>query len=95
MIGQLIPLKLQNVMMGTWMMIIGIAAVFSNIFSKMAIGASKKTDPITTNPAFFKTFIILGISALIAGIITLCLVSFLHKLIKDKKHPTETTTVPV
>lgn len=86
MIGQLIPHKLQGIMTGTWMMITGVAAVFSNIFSQMAIGASAKTDPLITNPYFFKTFNILGIATIIAGIITLCLVPFLHKLIKEKKN---------
>ena len=95
MIGQLIPHKLQSMMMGTWMMLTGVAAIFANIFSKMAIGVSKNTDPITTNPYFLKTFAILGISTVIAGIITLCLVPFLHKLIKDKKHPTETPSIPM
>jgi POT family proton-dependent oligopeptide transporter len=95
MIGQLIPHKIQGIMMGTWMMLSGIAAVFANIFSKMAIGVSTKTDPLTTNPYFFKTFNLLGISTVIAGIITLCLVPFLHKLIKEKKHPTETSSIPV
>jgi POT family proton-dependent oligopeptide transporter len=95
MIGQLIPHKIQNIMMGTWMMITGVAAVFANIFTKMAIGVSKATDPITTNPSFFKTFIILGLSTLIAGIIPLSLVPFLHKLIKEKKHPSEPPSIPV
>ncbi|NGX36743.1 MAG: hypothetical protein K1000chlam1_01595, partial [Candidatus Anoxychlamydiales bacterium] len=36
-----------------------------------------------------------GISTVLAGIITLCIVPFLHKLIKEKKHPSETTSIPV
>ncbi|NGX34021.1 MAG: Dipeptide and tripeptide permease B [Candidatus Anoxychlamydiales bacterium] len=95
MIGQLIPHKIQNIMMGTWMMLTGVAAVFANIFTKLAIGVSKATDPIITNPSFFKIFIILGVSTVIAGIITLTLVPFLHKLIKEKKHPSETPSIPV
>lgn len=95
MIGQLIPHKLQGIMMGTWMMLTGVAAIFANLFSKMAIGESKNTDPLITNPSFFKIFMILGISTVLAGIITLCIVPFLHKLIKEKKHPSETTSIPV
>jgi POT family proton-dependent oligopeptide transporter len=95
MIGQLIPKKLQSIMMGTWLMLTGISAVFSNIFSKFAINVGDMSDPIKTNPMFSKTFYILGISTLIAGIIMLCLVSFLHKLIKEKKHPTNTSSIPV
>jgi len=95
MIGQLVPHKLQSIMMGTWMMIIGVGAVFANIFSKMALGASTKVDPLITNPSFMKIFNILGISTIIAGIITLCLVPFLHKLIKERKRPGETSSIPV
>lgn len=95
MIGQLIPHKIQSIMMGTWMMITGVAAIFSNIFSKMAIGSSASSDPLITNPHFFKTFTLLGISTIVAGIITLCLVPFLKKLIKEKKHPSDTTSVPI
>ena len=85
MIGQLIPHRLQGIMTGTWMMLTGVAAILSNYFSQMAIGASTKTNPLVTNPYFFKTFNILGFAAIIAGIITLCLVPFLHRLIKEKK----------
>lgn len=95
MIGQLIPQKIQSIMMGMWMMILGVAAVFSNIFSKMTIGSSSMSDPLVTNPHFFKNFNFLGIGTIIAGIITLCLVPFLHKLIKEKKHPSESSSIPV
>ncbi len=95
MIGQLIPHKLQNIMMGTWMMTTGVAAIFSDLFSKMALGVSKDTNPLITNPSFFKTFIILGVFTVIVGIIALCLVPFLHKLIKEKKHLTETSSIPL
>ncbi|MBN2479153.1 MAG: MFS transporter [Parachlamydiales bacterium] len=95
MIGQLIPQKLQGTMMGSWMMLTGISAIFANIFSKMALGASQSIDPLITNPSFSKTFNILGISTIIGGIIMLVLVPFLHKLIKEKKHPTESSSIPV
>ena len=95
MIGQLIPRKLQGIMMGTWMMTIGVGAIFANIFSKMAIGSSIKTDPLTTNPAFAKTFYMLGIGTVVAGFILLILVPFLHKLIKAKKIKAETSSIPV
>jgi POT family proton-dependent oligopeptide transporter len=84
MIGQLIPEKIQNIMMGTWMMIIGVAAVFSNMFFKMAIIGIKSIDPNITNSNFFTTFSVLGISTIIIGFILLFLVPFLHKLIKEQ-----------
>ena len=94
MIGQLISYKLQSIFMGTWMMLTGVAAIFSNIFAKMAIGTSPKTNPLITNPHFSKTFNILGITTVIAGICLLCLVPFLQRLIKEKK-PEKPSKMPM
>lgn len=49
MVGQLAPPRLQGLMMGTWMMITGVAATLSDYFSKMALGATASVDPLTTN----------------------------------------------
>ena len=95
MIGQLIPHKLQGIMMGSWMMLTGIAAIFANIFSKIAIGATKSIDPLITNPYFSKTFNLLGVLTIVGGIIMLVLVPFLHKLIKEKKHASESSSIPI
>jgi len=95
MVGQLIPSKLQGLMMGTWMMISGVAAILANLFSKMALGYSDQTNPLITNPSFAKTFNILGWGAFSASIIMLCLIKFLHKLIKEKSDPNKTTAYPL
>jgi len=90
MIGQLIPSKHQGTMMGTWLMTSGIAAVFANMFSKIAIN-NEKSDPLVTNPLFAKMFYLLGISTIFAGMILLILVPFLHNMIKEKKSVEESS----
>ncbi|MBN2479143.1 MAG: MFS transporter [Parachlamydiales bacterium] len=85
MVGKLIPHRLQNIMMGITMLVTGIAAVFANIFSKMAVGASYDTNPLVTNPHFQRVFFIMGLGTVVAGFIMLALVPILHKLIKEKR----------
>ena len=85
MIGQLIPAKLQGLMMGTWLMISGVAATLSNYFSRMGFDKAQLKDPLLTNPSFSTSFNILGWSAIAAGIILICLSRFLKKLIQEKK----------
>lgn len=85
MIGQLIPPKLQGLMMGTWLMISGVAATLSNYFSQMSFDKAQLKDPLLTNPSFSASFNILGWSAIGAGIILIFLSRFLKKLIQEKK----------
>jgi len=84
MIGQLVPSKMQGQMMGTWLMIAGIAATLSNYFSRMGVDERTLSTPREANAAFSETFNILGWSAIAGGIILLCLVPFLKRLIQEK-----------
>ncbi|MCB1109501.1 MAG: oligopeptide:H+ symporter [Chlamydiia bacterium] len=84
MIGQLIPSKLQGLMMGTWLMVVGVAATLSNFFSQMGFDDSKMRNPLDTNPAFSETFNLLGWSSILTGGILFALYPFLKKLIQEK-----------
>ncbi len=85
MIGQLIPAKLQGLMMGTWLMIIGVAATLSNYFSQISFDKTQINNPLQTNATFSTSFNILGWSSIVGGLILLILVPFLKKLIQEKK----------
>jgi len=85
MIGQLIPPKMQGMMMGTWLMIVGVAATLSNYFSRNCLDKNTLKFPIESKASFSQIFNILGWSAIIAGIILFCLVPFLKKLIQENK----------
>jgi POT family proton-dependent oligopeptide transporter len=86
MVGQLAPLRLRGLMMGMWMMITGIAAILSDHFSKMALGAAISTDPLTTNASYSHTFGILGWSAIAAGVVLLIAVPLISRLTHEKRN---------
>ncbi|MCB1107196.1 MAG: oligopeptide:H+ symporter [Chlamydiia bacterium] len=84
MIGQLIPARMQGLMMGTWLMVVGVAATLSNYFSQLSFDEAKVNSPLETNPGFSETFSLLGWSAIIAGGILFALTPVLKKLIQEK-----------
>lgn len=85
MVGLLAPAKLRGVMMGTWLMITGVAATLSSYFSNMALGVTQSKDPLVTNPSFSHTFALLGWAAIIGAVILLLLVPYLKRLTNQKK----------
>jgi len=89
MVGQLVPVPLQGVLMGTWMMMTGIAATLSGYFSDMALSSVASVDPVLTNPGFAHTFGMLGWSAVAVGILLLLVMPGILKLTQERKIRTE------
>lgn len=87
MVGQLAPIKLRGLMMGMWLMIIGIAAVMSDHFSKLALKSTAPIHPLMTNAGYSHTFGLLGFSALGMGIFLLICVPYVARLTNEKKKP--------
>jgi POT family proton-dependent oligopeptide transporter len=85
MVGQLAPLRLQGLMMGTWMMITGVAATLSAYFSKMALGTTVTTDPLITNASFSHTFGLLGWTSILIGVGLMVAVPLVLRLTQEKK----------
>lgn len=85
MVGELAPQRLRGIMTGMWMMLVGMSAILSNQFSKMALGSTDAVNPIITNPSFSHTFGILGASSIAAGVLMLFFVPFIAKLTQEKK----------
>lgn len=83
MVGQLAPANLQGLMMGTWLMLTGIAAPISWYFSNLALGTNAATNPIITNPGYSYTFLMLGMIAIVAGIILFVLIPFMLRLTQE------------
>jgi POT family proton-dependent oligopeptide transporter len=80
MIGHLAPAHLRGLLMGNWLTCIGVAAVFADYFSKYALGGTDSMDPLVTNASYSHSFILLGVSTVIAGLILLLLLPFLKRL---------------
>jgi POT family proton-dependent oligopeptide transporter len=83
MIGKMAPKQYQGVMMGSWMLVTGLASLFAGDFSGM-IPDPKGTTAVATNPEYVKLFAALGLGSLVVGIALVVLIPFLRKLITDK-----------
>jgi len=83
MIGKIAPKQYQGVMMGSWMLVTGLASLFAGDFSGM-IPDPKGTTAIATNPEYVKLFGALGAGSFVVGIALVVLIPFLRRLITDK-----------
>src|SRR5215470_12484634 len=94
MIGKLAPKQYQGIMMGSWMLVTGLASLFAGDFSGM-IPNPTGTTAVATNAAYAKLFTTLGLGSLVVGIALVVLIPFLRKLITDKAEtvPIEAATV--
>ncbi|MCA9521008.1 MAG: peptide MFS transporter [Myxococcales bacterium] len=82
MIGKLAPAKYQGIMMGSWMMVSGLASIFAGDLSGM-VPEPKGTTALATNHEYSVLFTKLGIGTIIASILLALLVPKLRTLIKD------------
>ncbi len=99
MIGKIAPKQYQGVMMGSWMLVTGLASLFAGDFSGM-IPEPSGTTAVATNPEYVKLFGALGAGSLVVGVALVLLIPFLRRLITDKAEipPAEmaaATVVPV
>jgi POT family proton-dependent oligopeptide transporter len=78
-------------MMGSWMLVTGLASLFAGDFSGM-IPNPTGTTAIATNPGYAKLFAELGAGSLAVGIALVVLIPFLRKLITDKAATTPMET---
>ncbi|MBK8010428.1 MAG: MFS transporter [Deltaproteobacteria bacterium] len=87
MIGKLAPRKYQGIMMGSWMLVTGLASLFAGDFSGM-IPEPAGSIPAETNAAYAKLFAELGLGSLIVGLALVALIPTLRKLISSKDEST-------
>ncbi len=83
MIGKLAPKQHQGVMMGSWMLVTGVASVLAGDFSSMVPEPSETAGAVATNPVYAKLFVELGCGSLVVGVALIVLIPFLRKLITD------------
>ena len=81
MIGKLAPQKYQGVMMGSWMLVTGLASLFAGDFSGM-IPSPEGTTAVATNPAYAALFAKLGLGSIAVGVVLVLLIPFLRQLIR-------------
>jgi len=84
MIGKLAPRQYQGIMMGSWMLVTGLASVFAGDFSGM-IPEPAGATALDTNPAYARLFAELGTGSLVVGVLLVVLIPTLRRLITDKE----------
>jgi len=83
MIGKLAPRRHQGVMMGSWMLVTGLASLFAGDFSGM-IPEPSGTTALATNAGYASLFARLGWGSVAVGLVLVVLIPSLRRLITDK-----------
>ena len=94
MIGKLAPRKYQGIMMGSWMMVTGMASLFAGDFFGM-VPEPTGNSALVTNPVYSTLFAKLGWGSVVVGVALVALIPFLRKLIRDKGTPDEDVPMAV
>lgn len=84
MIGRMAPRQYQGIMMGSWMLVTGLASLFAGDFSGM-IPEPAGSLATATNPAYASLFAKLGAGCLIVGFALALLIPALRRLIRDRE----------
>jgi len=82
MIGKLAPREYQGIMMGSWMMVTGLASLFAGDFSGM-IPEPAGSTALETNPGYANLFGWLGGGSVAVGVVLVLLIPLLRRLIAD------------
>ena len=83
MIGKLAPRQYQGIMMGSFMLVTGLASLFAGDFSGM-IPEPAGTTAIATNPEYLTLFARLGWGSTAVGVVLVLMIPFLRRLIRDR-----------
>ena len=78
-----LPQQHQGIMMGSWMMVTGVASLSAGDFSGMIPVPSGHT-PLTSNPGYSSLSATLGWGSLAVGVVLVLLIRFLRRLIRPQ-----------
>ncbi|MDC8785920.1 peptide MFS transporter [Roseateles koreensis] len=82
MIGRLAPRQYQGVMMGSWMLVTGLASLFAADFSGM-VAQPVGSSALSSNPAYATLFTQLGLGSVAVGVLLVFLIPTLRRLIAE------------
>ncbi|RQO57250.1 MFS transporter [Paucibacter sp. KBW04] len=80
MIGRLAPRQYQGVMMGSWMLVTGLASLFAADFSGM-VAQPEGSTALSSNPIYATLFMQLGLGSVAVGVLLVLLIPTLRRLI--------------
>jgi POT family proton-dependent oligopeptide transporter len=81
-------------MMGSWMLVTGLASLFAGDFSGM-VPEPTGTTAVATNPAYSTLFARLGWGSVVVAAVLALLIPSLRRLIREKDRPAEDQPVGV
>jgi len=90
MIGKLAPRQYQGIMMGSFMLVTGLASLFAGDFSGM-VPEPAGTTALATNPEYSTLFARLGWGSTAVGVVLVLLIPFLRRLISERALPERTS----
>lgn len=82
LVGELAPPSLRGILMGSWLLTSGVAAILSNVFSNLALGIKQSISPLASNPSYSHIFLLLGTCGIFMGLLLFLLKPLLVKLMK-------------
>lgn len=83
MIGKIAPRHLQGLLMGTWMMVSGVAAALSHSFSNLMV-KTNATNPLLTNSDYYHVFNQLGAWAIVGAVVLFAVSTMLNRQIEEQ-----------
>lgn len=84
MVSELSPVKMVGVMMGTWYFATAVADALAGIVSRWTTLPSNTNDPVLTSLTYSHVFGKIGVVAVIAGILIICISPLLNKIINSR-----------
>lgn len=79
MVGRLVPQSLQGVMMGMWMLTVGVGSTLASFTSNSMSAGGEGASPLLTNALFAEVFLKLGLLAVAAALFLWLLVPVLKR----------------
>lgn len=86
MVGDLVPARMEGVMMGVWQLSTGVAGALSDFLANDTLAPSADTLPMQTNAIFSHSFAMFGLMAIAVGLLTALMTPKLAKVMLMHKH---------
>ena len=80
MVGDLVPPRMEGVMMGVWQLATGVAGALSDYLANLTVAPADATQATQTNPIFAHSFLQFGLMAVAVGLITMLMTPKLAKV---------------
>ena len=81
MVGELVPPRLEGLMMGIWQLAAGVAGAISQYMADMTATPTSLGSAVATDPVYSHAFFVFGLVTVLIGALTFALVPYLKRII--------------